>query len=114
MLARFTPARCIRRFSRTILTLSQARHGAGSLSVTPLAAVTRTEYTCPMHPEVVQDHPGNCPKRGMSRVAQRRWEETNEELIDMFRRFRVSAVPALPVFILAMIADLAPGWLPRV
>ena len=23
-------------------------------------------YTCPMHPEVQQDHPGNCPKCGMS------------------------------------------------
>ena len=80
----------------------------------PLAAVTRTEYTCPMHPEVVQDHPGNCPKCGMSLESRSvDVEETNEELIDMFRRFRVSAVLALPVFILAMIADLAPGWLPE-
>jgi Cu+-exporting ATPase len=23
-------------------------------------------YTCPMHPEVQQDHPGNCPKCGMT------------------------------------------------
>ncbi|MCB1763592.1 MAG: heavy metal translocating P-type ATPase [Gammaproteobacteria bacterium] len=80
----------------------------------PLAATTRTEYTCPMHPEVVQDHPGNCPKCGMSLESRSvDVEETNEELIDMFRRFRVSAVLALPVFILAMIADLAPGWLPQ-
>ena len=80
----------------------------------PLAAATRTEYTCPMHPEVVQDHPGNCPKCGMSLESRSvDVEETNEELIDMFRRFRVSAVLALPVFILAMIADLAPGWLPQ-
>jgi len=27
----------------------------------PLAASQRTEYTCPMHPEVVQEGPGNCP-----------------------------------------------------
>ena len=26
------------------------------------------EYTCPMHPEIVQDHPGNCPKCGMTLV----------------------------------------------
>jgi Cu+-exporting ATPase len=39
-------------------------------------------------------------------------EEKNEELIDMTRRFRGSTVLALPVFVLAMIADLAPGWLP--
>jgi Ni,Fe-hydrogenase III large subunit len=32
------------------------------------ALQTRTEYTCPMHPEVVQDEPGNCPKCGMTLV----------------------------------------------
>ena len=26
------------------------------------------KYTCPMHPEVVQDTPGNCPKCGMKLV----------------------------------------------
>ena len=26
------------------------------------------EYTCPMHPEIIQDHPGNCPKCGMTLV----------------------------------------------
>jgi len=25
-------------------------------------------YTCPMHPEVIQDHPGNCPKCNMKLV----------------------------------------------
>jgi Cu+-exporting ATPase len=40
-------------------------------------------------------------------------EEENEELNDMNRRFWMSAVLALPVFILAMVADLAPGWLPE-
>lgn len=73
-----------------------------------------TEYVCPMHPEVVQDHPGNCPKCGMAleprTVAAA--EEENPELIDMSRRFWVSTVLAVPVFILAMVADLAPQWLP--
>jgi len=30
------------------------------------ATTTTATYTCPMHPEVVQDHPGNCPKCGMA------------------------------------------------
>ena len=30
------------------------------------APATRTEYTCPMHPEIVQDAPGSCPKCGMA------------------------------------------------
>ena len=78
------------------------------------AAVTRTEYTCPMHPEIVQDHPGSCPKCGMALEPRTvAVEGENEELIDMSRRFWVSAVLALPVFLLAMVADLMPGWLPE-
>ena len=78
----------------------------------PVAA-TKTEYTCPMHPEVVQDHPGSCPKCGMAlEPVVAKVEEKNEELIDMSRRFWVSTVLALPVFILAMVADLLPAWLP--
>ena len=76
-------------------------------------AATRTEYTCPMHPEIVQDHPGSCPKCGMALEPRTlEVEEKNEELIDMNRRFWVSAVLALPLFSLAMVADLTPGWLP--
>ncbi len=77
------------------------------------ATLSKTEYTCPMHPEVRQDHPGNCPKCGMALEAVTvDVEEKNEELADMSRRFWISAVLSLPVFLLAMIADLAPSWLP--
>jgi Cu+-exporting ATPase len=77
------------------------------------AVISNTRYTCPMHPEVVQDHPGNCPKCGMAlEPVITSVEEKNEELIDMNRRFWSSAVLATPVFILAMIADLVPSWLP--
>ena len=76
-------------------------------------ATTRTEYTCPMHPEIVQDHPGNCPKCGMALEPRSiDVEEKNEELIDMSRRFWASAVLSLPVFLVAMAADLLPGWMP--
>lgn len=78
----------------------------------PLTA-TRTEYTCPMHPEIIQDHPGSCPKCGMALEPRTiAVEEKNEELDYMSRRFWVSAVLALPVFLLAMVADLVPSWLP--
>ena len=73
-------------------------------------------YTCPMHPEVRQDHPGSCPKCGMALEAVTVSETTgedNEELDDMSRRFRIATALALPVFVLAMLADLAPGWLPK-
>ncbi len=75
--------------------------------------VTRTQYTCPMHPEIVQDEPGSCPKCGMALEPRTvAVEEKNEELIDMSRRFWISLVLAVPVFILAMLADMMPGWLP--
>jgi len=78
----------------------------------PVAA-TKTEYTCPMHPEIIQDHPGSCPKCGMALEPRTvSVEEKNEELIDMSRRFWVSAVLATPVFVLAMLVDLVPQWLP--
>jgi Cu+-exporting ATPase len=74
---------------------------------------TRTEYTCPMHPEILQDEPGLCPKCGMALEPRTiEIEEKNEELIDMSRRFWISVVLALPVFLLAMMADLAPALLP--
>ncbi len=77
------------------------------------AIATKTEYTCPMHPEVVQDHPGNCPKCGMAlEPVTVGVEGRNEELIDMSRRFWVCTVLALPLFSLAMVADMMPSWLP--
>ncbi len=79
---------------------------------TPLRS-TRIEYTCPMHPEIVQDHPGSCPKCGMALESRTiEIEEKNEELIDMSRRFWLGLSLALPVFVLAMVADLAPAMLP--
>jgi len=82
--------------------------------VSAAVASVQSVYTCPMHPEVVQDHPGNCPKCGMALepVTTSGVEENNEELIYMSRRFWVCTVLALPVFFLAMIADMVPAWLP--
>ena len=78
----------------------------------PVAA-TETKYTCPMHPEIIQDEPGNCPICGMSLEAMTvEVEEDNHELEYMTKRFKVSAILSIPVFILAMVADLMPSWLP--
>jgi len=81
---------------------------------TPRLPETRTEYTCPMHPEVIQDAPGNCPKCGMALEPRTLTvEEKNVELIDMARRFWLSTALALPVFLLAMTADMLPQRLPE-
>ena len=66
----------------------------------------KTKYTCPMHPEVLQDHPGSCPKCGMALEPMTASAGTddgeNAELQDMTRRFGIGAALALPVFVLAM------------
>lgn len=69
-----------------------------------------TLYTCPMHPEVVRDGPGSCPKCGMALEPQTvsAEEGPNPELIEMSRRFWVGLVLTLPLMIGAM-ADMLPG-----
>lgn len=84
-----------------------------ALEATGIPATRKTEYTCPMHPEVVQDHPGSCPKCGMALEPRTvSVEEDTSELDDMSRRFWIGAVFALPVFIIAMLVDMAPDLMP--
>ncbi len=78
--------------------------GMGLEPATVAAPATSTEWTCPMHPEVVRDEPGSCPICGMALEPRTvtAEEEENPELVDMTRRFWVSAVLTLPLVILAM------------
>ncbi len=75
-------------------------------------------YSCPMHPEVVSDRPGPCPKCGMALepvithmadVVDR----PNPELVDMTRRFWVGVALGLPVFLLTMGDMASSGWFTR-
>ena len=68
-----------------------------------------TKYTCPMHPEIVQDGPGDCPICGMALepmgvpVAD---AGPNPELVDFTRRFWIGAPLAVAVLVLEMGAHL--------
>ena len=72
--------------------------------VVPVAAAAKTEWVCPMHPQIVRDAPGNCPICGMALEprAGSLEEEKNLELINMTRRFWVSAVLTIPLLLIAM------------
>ena len=64
-----------------------------------------TRYTCPMHPEIVQGGPGECPKCGMALEPMgvpATDEGPNPELVDFKRRFRVGAVLTVPLLVLTM------------
>ncbi|WP_416208622.1 heavy metal translocating P-type ATPase [Acidovorax sp.] len=70
----------------------------------PEAAQPGTIYTCPMHPEVQQDHPGNCPKCGMSLepMLPTLEEGENTELVDFRHRFWWTLPLTIVVTVLAM------------
>jgi Cu+-exporting ATPase len=63
-----------------------------------------------MHPEIVRDEPGSCPICGMALepVTVTIEDGPNPELVDMTRRFWISAVLTVPLFAIAM-ADMLPG-----
>ncbi|WP_436310835.1 copper-transporting P-type ATPase [Variovorax sp. LjRoot130] len=77
-------------------------------TMTPKANAKDVEYTCPMHPQVRQMGPGNCPICGMALEPVMATSQTGDspELRDMTRRFWGGLVLTLPVFVLEMGAHL--------
>ncbi len=78
-----------------------------------------TLYTCPMHPEVVQSHPGSCPICGMAlEPKMATLSRDDSEYRDMLRRFTIGAILTLPVlffngwmqFLFATPVVLWAGW----
>lgn len=69
------------------------------------------EYTCPMHPEIVQIGPGTCPKCGMALEPKifSLDDAPDPEYVDMTRRFWICAVFTIPIFILAM-GEMLPNF----
>ena len=65
-------------------------------------------WTCPMHPEIRQEGPGTCPICGMALEpeAPSLDDAPNPELVDFTRRFWVSALLAVPLLIVSMVAEI--------
>ena len=85
-----------------------------------------TEYTCPMHPEIVRNEPGSCPICGMDleqkTIAKDDQQEEVQAYRKMFRKFWMAVAFTLPVFFIAMsemigislkeiASDLTWGWI---
>jgi P-type Cu+ transporter len=73
-------------------------------------APTGGEYTCPMHPEVVRNGPGDCPICGMALEPRTVTAEDigNPELVSMTRRLWIGAVLTAPLLAI-MVAEVMPG-----
>jgi Cu+-exporting ATPase len=86
-----------------------AAHSQAAAPAAPLPA--GTVYTCPMHPEIRQPNPGNCPKCGMTLepVMPEAEEQDNPELADFQRRFWATLPLTVVVAVLAM-AGHRLGW----
>jgi Cu2+-exporting ATPase len=62
-----------------------------------------TEYTCPMHPEVIRDEPGSCPICGMDLVPKEADESAeNKSYKKLLKKFWIAVAFTLPIFIIAM------------
>src|SRR3546814_1043664 len=107
----FCSADCRERFEADPQAYIEGRQPA------PAPAMTGATYTCPMHPEIVRDAPGNCPICGMALEPTTVEAESgpNPELVEFRRRFRVGLVLSLPLLVLAMghMFGLDPrAWIP--
>ncbi len=87
---------------------AQPPSGPGAATVGP------TIYTCPMHPQIRQQAPGNCPICGMAlEPVDATLDDENVELARMTRRFWGSVALTLPIALLAM-SEFAPGLHDRI
>jgi P-type Cu+ transporter len=71
-----------------------------------------TRFTCPMHPQIVRDGPGNCPICGMTLepMTPSADDGENPELRDMSTRFWIAATLSGPLLLIAMAELLPAAW----
>src|SRR5664279_1680558 len=63
----------------------------------------KTQYTCPMHPEIIKDEPGSCPICGMDLVPlEANVEKEDKTYTNLLRKFKISILFTAPVFLIAM------------
>lgn len=78
-------------------------------------AVQTTQYTCPMHPEVIKDGPGSCPICGMDLVPMKPTESEEDKTYQkLLKKMKVSVIFAVPVFIISMSMHLPSNPLTKV
>ncbi len=99
----FCSARCRDRF-----VAEPARYLAAPRSAAPDVALREAGealWTCPMHPQIVRQKPGNCPICGMALepMTPADADAANPELRDMTRRFWAGVALSLPLLAIVMV-----------
>ncbi|SFI58013.1 Cu+-exporting ATPase [Pseudomonas guineae] len=99
----FCSAKCLAKFSAEPDQFTQASKSAPVAAQEP-AGQASTAYTCPMHPEILQHHPGSCPKCGMALepLVPELDDDESPELASFTRRFWWTLPLSLIVMMLAM------------
>lgn len=102
----FCSESCLKKFSGAPSKYTEQANKPGI----PEIGSDQRVYTCPMHPEIRQVGPGNCPICGMALEPEevRLEDQENPELVDFSRRFKVATALSVPLLLLAM-SDLIPG-----
>ncbi|NNE77585.1 MAG: ATPase, partial [Pricia sp.] len=68
-----------------------------------LSRTSGTQYTCPMHPEIIRDDPGDCPVCGMDLLPMEIELSTEEKSYrKLMKKFRIALAFTLPIFLIAM------------
>jgi Cu+-exporting ATPase len=100
----FCSAKCLTKFTADPQKYTADAQGANPAKPALEPEQAGTIYTCPMHPEIRQDHPGDCPKCGMALEPEMPTldEEENPELVDFTRRFWWTLPLTVVVTVLAM------------
>ncbi len=96
----FCSHKCLDKFKADPVSYLRPKAAAEVAEVAPAGTI----YTCPMHPEIRQDHPGNCPICGMTLepLLPELEEDDNPELRDFRHRFWWTLPLTVVVTVLAM------------
>ena len=111
----FCSTKCLAKFKAEPDKYAQAPSAPATATIAAAPAARNapiaTIYTCPMHPEIRQDHPGNCPKCGMTLepVVPTLDDDENPELASFTRRFWWTLPLTVIVTTLAMFGHRL-GW----